>query len=185
MSDAGDSPGEQPEGHSGSEPGGGAAPPGDFSNVADYLVESAEVDWAAALVSWRWLLPDAVTVWLVNSFGEPFLVTADGAVHRLDVEGGTLDRLAASRDEFCDRIDAPGVAEEWLHLSDVDRLRANGLTLRRGQCYGFTLPLILKPASGAGRCVPIAVADYVGSRGSLHEQLRDVPDGTTVRLATS
>lgn len=48
------------------------------------------------LRDWAWLLPSTLTVWLINRFGDLFVVLDDGTVHMLDV--GSDSRTRGRRD---------------------------------------------------------------------------------------
>jgi hypothetical protein len=69
-------------------------------NVHDYLIDHNGFDWAWLLSGWEWLLPPEFSVWLMNCFGDLFLILPDGRIQMLDVCGGSLTKLAESRDEF-------------------------------------------------------------------------------------
>ena len=43
-------------------------------NLADYIIDHQDVDWATVLSPWSRLLPAKVTVWVMNRFGDQFLV---------------------------------------------------------------------------------------------------------------
>jgi len=149
-------------------------------SVSDYLIDQDGIDWPKALASWSWLVPPEFTLWLVNRFADLFVVVPDGAVHMLDVGAGTLTKVAESRDHFCEKIDVGGSADEWLMIPLVDRMVAAGITLRHGECYGFkTLP-VLGGDYAVENAAPLPVWDYLGACGSIHEQLRDLPDGSQV-----
>lgn len=150
--------------------------------VTDYLIDQDGTDWSGVFASWSWLLPKTFTLWLVNRFADLFVVLADGSVHMLDVGAGTFDRVAASRDEFCTRIDDPETAAGWLMIPLVDRLVEAGVRLGPGQCYGFKTPPVLGGEYAVKNIGPLALADYLGAYGSLHSQLKDLPDGTQVEL---
>jgi len=150
--------------------------------ITDYLLEHDGVDWSKALATWSWLLPREFTLWLVTRFADLFIVMADGTVHWLDVTGGTLTKVAESRGDFADKIDQDDNADDWLLIPLVDRMVAAGMHLSRGQCYGIKLPPVLGYEFNEANCAPIAIEDYLGAYGSIHEQLRDVPDGTEIRL---
>ena len=62
-------------------------------NVNDYLIDHAGFDWQALLAGWAEILPQTFEIWLVNRFGDVFIIADDGSVHHLDVAVGTLDRL--------------------------------------------------------------------------------------------
>jgi hypothetical protein len=150
--------------------------------IADYLIDQSGIDWQKALASWSWLVPPEFTIWLVNRFADLFLVLPDGAIHMLDVGGGTLIKVSESREDFCMKIDEDNNANEWLMIPLVDRMTAAGIHLQAGQCYGFKVMPILGGDYTVENCVSIGVCDYVGGYGSIHEQLLDVPDGAEIVL---
>lgn len=152
------------------------------NSVHDYLLDQNEVDWTKALESWSWLLPTSFTIWLVNRFGDLFVVVDDGSVSMLDLGNGTFDLCAGSRDEFCTRIDEPGMAAQWLMVPLVDKLVAAGVTLNPGQCYALRIPPVLQGKYELENCGTIDAADYVSSMGEVHRQLHDLPEGAEVRF---
>ncbi|WP_010584427.1 T6SS immunity protein Tdi1 domain-containing protein [Schlesneria paludicola] len=151
-------------------------------SVADYLIDQSGIEWPNVLASWSWLLPPNFTIWLVNRFADLFLVLPNGTVHMLDVGGGTLTKLADSRDEFCAKIDEDDNANQWLMIPLVDQMVAAGAVLQPGKCYGFKTPPVLGGVYTVENVGPLSVWDYLGAYGSIHEQLQDVPDGSQVIL---
>jgi hypothetical protein len=150
--------------------------------VQNYLIDQTGIDWQKALSSWSWLVPPEFTLWLVNRIADLFLVFPDGSVHMLDVGAGTLAKVADSRKEFCVRIDDEDNANDWLAIPLVDKLVAAGIRLQPGQCYGFNKLPILGGDYSVENFAPLSVWDYLGGYGSIHEQLRHLPDGTEVVL---
>lgn len=150
--------------------------------VADYLIDQSGIDWPKTLASWSWLVPAEFTLWLVTRFADLFLVLPDGTVHMLDVGTGTLTKVAESRDDFCTKIDEDDNANQWLMIPLVDRMVAAGVVLQPGQCYGFKTPPVLGGDYSVENASPLPLWDYLGAYGSIHEQLRDVPDGAQVVL---
>ncbi len=150
--------------------------------VHDYLLDPAGFDWPALLAGLGRLLSRAVTVWLVNRFGEPFLVSDDGGVHVLDVDVGRVARLADSREQFCTRIDEAGNAADWLLIPLVDALVAAGVTLGPGQCYGFKVPTVLGGEYTAANVGVLPLAERLSQLADLHDQIKGLPDGATVEL---
>jgi hypothetical protein len=134
------------------------------------------------LSGWSWLLPPEFTLWLVNRFADLFVVLPDGSVQMLDVGAGTLAQVADSRDDFCAKIDEDGNANEWLMIPLVNKLVASGVTLQQGQCYGFKTPPALGGPYEIENVGPLPIWDYLSGYGSVHEQLREVPDGAQVIL---
>ena len=87
----------------------------------DYLIDQAGFDWQAMLAGWADILPETFTMWLVNRFGDVFIIGEDSSVHHLDIAGGTLHRVADTREQFADLIDVPQNANNWLMIPLVDQ----------------------------------------------------------------
>ena len=149
-------------------------------NVHDYLIDHGGNDWARLLSGWEWLLPPEFTVWLMNRYGDLFLILPDGSIHMLDVGGGSLTKLAESRDEFARIIDEDDNAADWLMIPLVDQLVAARRVLEPGQCYSFVTPPILGGEYSVENTMVVPILEHFGLYGSYHEQLRDVPDGSKV-----
>jgi len=148
--------------------------------VQDYLIDHSGFDWAHLVSGWEWLLPPEFTVWLMNRYGDLFLILADGGVNMLDTGDGSVTKLADNRDEFAQRIDEEGNAEDWLMIPLVDRLVAAGVLLKPGECYSFLTPPILGGDYDVANTVVLPISEHFGVYGSYHQQLRGVPDGTKV-----
>ncbi len=151
-------------------------------HVEDHLVDHSEVDWAVVLSPWHWFLPSELTVWLMNRFGDLFIVLDDGTVHMFDVGGGTLERLADSRDAFCDLLDRDDNANQWLLIPLVEKLAASGKLLKPGYCYGYLQSPVLGGDYTVENTIVVPIAEHFGVNGSIHEQIRDLPDGSKVTI---
>lgn len=148
--------------------------------LTNYLLEQKAIDWRAAMSSWSWLLPESFTLWLVNRFADCFIALPDGSIHMLDVGCGTLEKVAEDRNDFCAKLDEGSNANDWLMIPLVDRMLSMGITLEPGQCYGFRKLPVLGGDYVVSNAAPLSVSDYLGCCGSLHEQMRHLPDGTDV-----
>jgi hypothetical protein len=148
--------------------------------IGDYLIDQVGIDWPNVLASWHWLLPPDFTLWLVNRFGDLFIVLEDGTVHMLDVGGGTLKQVATDRDAFCSKLDEPEQANDWLMIPLVDALVSSGKLLGPGQCYSYgTLPVL----GGSYTVENFVVKDlsfHYAAFGPMQESIKDLPDGTQV-----
>ena len=150
--------------------------------VTDYLIDHQDFNWSGLLADWNWLLPSEFTVWLMNRFGDLFIVLDDGAVHMLDVGGGSLEHVATSRDDFIDKIDKEDNAANWLMIPLVDRLVAAGKTLSPGRCYSYVIPPVLGGSYELNNIITLSIVEHYGVYGSFHRQIKDLPDGTRVKL---
>ena len=151
-------------------------------SINDYIIDHRGFDWSKLLANWSWLLPERFTAWIMNRFGDLFIVLDDGTVHMLDVGCGSLKKVAESRDEFAVKIDEDDNANEWLMIPLVDRLVASGITLQAGQCYGFRQPPILGGGYSIDNVAVLSVDDYYGGYGSIHQQINNLPCGPQIAI---
>lgn len=151
-------------------------------NIDDYLIDSTEVDWPVVLKDWRWLLPDSLTVWLVNRFGDVFYVQDNGSIHMLDVGGGAVERVADSREQFCDLLDIDDNANDWLMIPLVDDLVAAGRPLKNGYCYGYLRNPVLGGEYTVDNSIVIPILEHYGLNAEFHQQIKDLPDGSSVKI---
>ena len=149
-------------------------------NIHDYLIDQQGFDWSELLSTWHWLLPRQFTVWLVNRFGDLFIIKDDGTVHMLDVGVGSLKQVASSKDEFWEKIDEPGRAGDWLAIPLVDALVASGQTLGSGQCYSYRQLPVLGGDYEIGNVIIKDIAFHYAAFGPIHERIKNLPDGTKV-----
>jgi hypothetical protein len=151
-------------------------------DVKDYLLDHSSYDWSLLLRDFHTLLPSEFTMWLMNRFGELFIIAKTGEILHLDPSNGSLKEVAASREVFCDLIDREEKAQEWLMVPLVSAAVSAGLTLGPGQCYRFkTLPLF----GGEYSISNIFVGDLVEHfrfSGDIYLQTKDLPDGAKIKL---
>jgi hypothetical protein len=148
-------------------------------DINDYLLERGESDWAALLADWNWILPVRFTLWLVNRYGDLFLVLPeDGAVCMLDVGAGTLRRIAHSQEDFDARLRQDNNANEWLMMPLVDDCVAAGLTLTPGHCYGFKQAPALGGAYEVANTEVVDLYTHYSVLGQLHAQVWETLPGS-------
>jgi hypothetical protein len=149
-------------------------------SIHDYLIDHRGFDWPSLFSEWTWLVPNELTVWLMNRFGDLILVFEDGSVYMLDVGGGTLERVANNRDDFAAKVDEDNNANEWFMIPLVDQFVAAGIELSDGRCYGYKKPPILGGDYTVDNSCVLPIAEHFAFHGSIHNQIKDVPDGSKV-----
>lgn len=151
-------------------------------NINDYLIDQADKGWGTLLRDWMPPLPAAFTLWLVNRFGDAFVVLEeDGSVHMLDVGNGTFDRVADNRSHFAGLLDVGDNAMGWLLIRLVDACREARMYLRASQCYGFKVPPILGGEYEVANVKPTDLAVHYSFLADIYKQTKDLPDGTPIK----
>lgn len=152
--------------------------PDDRNLFSDLPAESL----VSALASWSWLLGEGLRPRWLSRSGDVFLVGARGEVLWLETGGGTLTRIAASEREFEEGLAEAVWRDEWLLETVIARLARQGQVPAAGECFGYRILPVLGGAYDGENRVVVAGAEHVGLTGELHRQIRDLPDGATVRL---
>lgn len=151
-------------------------------NIKEYLIDHEGIDLTKALSAWSWLLPSKFTVWLINKFGEMCIVLEDGSVCFLSITDGTFDKIANDEEEFYSLIDDDENTNRWFAVPLVDKLKSAGINLNDGQCYGFKKPLVFGGNYTIDNIAPFNISDCISAYGSIHRQIKDLPDGSQVAI---
>lgn len=109
-------------------------------DVRDYLIPQFDFDWSLALADWTPPLPEQFSLWLINRLGEIIAVSTTQSVVYLNIGTGTCETIAPSREAFASMLEDPRNADRFLRIQLTDACRRAGLTLAKGQCYGFKVP---------------------------------------------
>ena len=149
-------------------------------DINDYLIDHSQFDWQKLFATWHWILPDKLKIWMMNRFGDLFLETDDGKIWCMRLDAGSLDCYAENKEDFCNKIDEGDNANDWLMIPLVDQLVEEGKTLKDGQCYSFQKLPILGGEYAVENVSILDVEFIYNALGPLHEQLKDIPDGTEI-----
>ena len=149
-------------------------------DLKEYLIPQAGKDWRTLLSGWLPVLPPSFTLWMVNRFGDLFVVLDDETVHMLDVGVGSFKRLADSRSHFASLIGAGDNANHWLMIPLVDACVAGGLTLGPNQCYGYDIPPVLGGRYHLDNVSVTDIAVHYSFLADIYRQTRHLPEGTPV-----
>lgn len=150
-------------------------------DINDYLIDQTGKDWSLILRDWAPPLPTSFTLWLVNRFGDAFVVADDGSVHMLDVSVGALKRLADDRAQFATLLEHGNNANLWLMIPLVNACRASGIRPGPNQCYGFKIPPVLGGAYEVANVEPTDLHVHYSFLADIYRQTKDLPDGTQVK----
>lgn len=151
-------------------------------DIADYLIDQEGQDWVTLLEPWYWKLPNSFQMWLVNKLGDLILVLEDEQIYFFDIAAGTIEWIAEDRDDFVEKINEDDNAELWLGISLVDGCIASGMTLTQNQCFGYITSPVLGGEFEVSNLEPTELRLYYSIHGQIHEQIKDVPEGSTVTL---
>ncbi|HEY1066320.1 MAG TPA: T6SS immunity protein Tdi1 domain-containing protein, partial [Pirellulales bacterium] len=146
-----------------------------MSQLPSYSIDVAGCDWPQLLANWRWHegVPAKFSPWLMNHFGELVFVKSDGSVHRLLLDEGVVEMIAADRDDFLARLESSETANEWLLIPLVDRCVEAGLHLQPGECYGFRHPVAAGGDYAIENVVVAPLAQRFATLGEFQRVLKE------------
>ncbi len=149
----------------------------------DKLVVTPDGEAVAELRrAWAWLLPEEFKPVLFSALGDMFFETAAGDVRWLNTGTGEVSTVADDLDAFRAGLGTERADEFFLPPLIADLIAA-GKPLGPGQCYAYvTLPVFAEGGYTVDNLVPISMKEHFGFTGSVHEQLRDLPEGARVRF---
>lgn len=146
----------------------------------DLTVNHSTIDFDDLLSAWRWLVDVHFQPVLVSAMGDLFLRHEDGSIYWLDTAGGMLTEVASSADDFKQLMVQVDNADQWFVPQLIGDLKSTGLNLGPNQCYSFKVP---PPLGGEFELTNIEVCDisvHFNILGQIHEQIKDLPEGTPI-----
>src|SRR6185437_13165057 len=120
--------------------------------------------------------PGTFTLVARNAFGDLFLRDAEGRIHWLEVNGGTLIEIANTSNAFLQMLDSGDMAEIEDAETDAREFAQTGLLPGPDECIGFKIPLVFEESSEVDENTYIAdLHQCVSFLGDIHRQIRDLP----------
>jgi hypothetical protein len=134
--------------------------------------------------SWAWLLGHDWTPILFSIWGDVFIQRPDGVAW---VNTGTAEvtLVAADQDQFREKLMGEA-REEWFLPNIVSLLHDQDKRPAPGECFSYAI----YPVFAEGKYVPenfkpVPAIEHFALSADLHRQLRDLEDGSKIRLTVS
>jgi hypothetical protein len=143
------------------------------------------LDIERLLANWRRLCPSKTTLLARNVFGDLFLQDETGTIYRLNTDGGSLSKVADSATEFLQMAQTQEKRQEWFMENDARAYAKKGFAPNSLQCIGFAIPAVFAEGGRHTKPYLIDIYEHLAFLGDLHQQMKDMPDGTKVRLQIS
>lgn len=130
---------------------------------------------------WKWLIGADKTPIIISAIGDMFLIDKLGQIYWLDVGGGVLKLVAKEQAEFEKKLTDIEQVNEWFMIDLLTDLRVSA-TLKEGQLYSYRKLPIIGGEYSAINFAPLDIKEHFGCWGEVHRQIKDLPDGTQVRV---
>jgi hypothetical protein len=150
----------------------------------DLTVPFDYIDPTRLLKSWDWLIGTDKTPILMSSIGDLFLVDNNGIYFWLNSGEGIIEKVAENKPEFEEKLTNKELVDQWFLTELVSEIKQMGLELTKNKLYGFkTLP-VFGGDYIAENFELIDIVVHFELSGLIHKQIKDLPDGTKVKIIT-
>jgi hypothetical protein len=134
----------------------------------------------ADLSEWQPMVPAGARPFRTNLFGDAFFVDSAGAVHMLQRAAASCEQVSPSIEDFWEQVEED--EDGWQLRPLADACAAEGKTLGEGQCYAFVQPPFLGGDYSVENVRVGSWTEWFALAADLYNQVKDVPDGTQVRI---
>ncbi len=119
---------------------------------------------------------------LISSVGDMYLQNENREVFWLDVGRGELIQVADSVEEFEALLEDEEIIREWFLVELVAALKREGMQLIPGKLYGYKKLPVMGGEYAPENFVLTDIEVHFQLAGQIHEQIKDLPDGTTIEI---
>jgi hypothetical protein len=132
--------------------------------------------------AWGWIGIEAEEVVRENDFGHLIVKDKRGSYWRISPEELSCEVLARNRGEFdAFSLDQSFVAD-WSMRALLEQAEARLGPLVPGRKYCFKIPTVFGGEYRGENLATISLIELIRVSGDLARQIKDMPDGTPVRL---
>ena len=133
------------------------------------------------LEDWLWLLPDDVELVVITKSGDAFVRRRrDGVILWLNVVEASVTEVAATLEDFQTAMTAPQNVNEWFMPDVVQGQSVLGMDPGLNECLSFKLPPVLGGQIDPDNIEISDIAVHFSLAGQIHQQVKDLPDGTKI-----
>jgi hypothetical protein len=132
--------------------------------------------------NWTWLIGKGKKVLLVSTIGDMFLTDSNKRVYWLDVGGGEFKLIADTIEDFDEKLKNVDQLNEWFMIDLATELRNSDNKLKDGQLFSYKKLPIIGGDYTVNNFAPLDILEHFAYTGDLHKQIKDLPDGTKVKI---
>lgn len=132
--------------------------------------------------AWGWIGLEPAEVIATNDFGNVIVRAKDGAYWRICPEEWLCDKVAENEHQFKELFAGDDLRTDW-EMSQLVRLARQALgDISPEQCYCLKIPGVIGGKYEAANLGTISRIELIRFSGDMAQQIKDVPDGTAIRI---
>jgi hypothetical protein len=148
----------------------------------DATIDIAGIDFDEVLSCWKWRIPDMKSAVLVSRLGDLFYTGQDGAIYWLQTDCGDLTRVAGNLTQFEQFLHDEEKIDNWFLPGLLEKLLQADKTLQPREVYSYQVLPVIGGAYSIENIQPTDIDVHFSFTGQICEQIKDLPDGTGVRV---
>jgi hypothetical protein len=147
------------------------------------LIENVGIDVRRIILQdWSWLIGVDKDVAAISIFGDAFLTDVNRSIFWLDTGSGCMEKVTNNFGEFLDYLNTDkgknDLLLDWLQAE----LATRGFELQNDEIFSYKKLPIVGGKYEVDNIIRLNVCEHFSVTASLHFQMKDLPDGTIVRL---
>lgn len=150
----------------------------------DLKVDFTHIDLNRLTESWDWLIGNDKTPILISSIGDIFLEDRNEKCYRLNVGEGIIEKVAEDKTEFKEKLNDNEIVSDWFLVELVAELKKGGMELTENKLYGYKKLPVLGGEYEPENFELTDIEVHFELSGQIHKQIKDLPDGTNVKIVT-
>lgn len=150
----------------------------------DLKVDFTNIDLKRLLESWDWLIGNDKTPILISSIGDIFLEDRSEKCYLLNVGEGIIEKVAEDKTEFKEKLNDNKIVSDWFLVELVAELKKGGMELTENTLYGYKKLPVLGGEYEPENFELTDIEVHFELSGQIHKQIKDLPDGTDVKIVT-
>lgn len=150
---------------------------------SDYAIDFRHIKDENLLEKWTWLIGTDKIPILITSIGDVFYKDKKENIYFLMLGTAEIEKVATSLKDFEKKLDDDEMVDDWFLPLLVEAIEQEGMRLTEGFLYGYKLIPILGGEYEPKNYEVTDIEVHFNMCGQIHEEIKDLPDGTRIRLA--
>ena len=141
-----------------------------------------KIDSADILSCWQWQTAEMRALIIVSFLGDIFFEGNDKAVYWLTTDNCNVTKVAENINAFDEMLNDENNIDKWFLPSLVQKLIEAGKVLTENQVYSYKIMPFIGGEYSIENIEPVDMSVHFAFSGQICEQIRDLPNGTRVKI---
>ena len=146
------------------------------------LKDITKIDFEHILSAWQWRIADMRAAIMVTVWGDIFFEGNDEGIYWLRTDTGSLTKVAESNEHFQSLLRDQTNIDNWFSPPLLEELYNLGKSLKKDEVFSFQMLPVIGGEYSIENIVPCSISVHFANAGQICEQIKDLPDGTKVKI---